>query len=312
MVGGWHGKRGSPRIRRLWRTVARRSRRRLRAAERARAAAAYGREGRRPFSPGYWTYRWGFINRVLSDEAMLDRFQAGEPLPAGHGRFLDERVVEYPWLLSRLRGGRGRLLDAGSILNHRSIISHPALAGYDISIFTLAPEGAAFWRRGVSYLYGDMRELPFRDDYFDQVVCVSSLEHVGMDNTLIYTKDRRYQESRKTDYLLAAAELRRVLKPGGRCLLTVPFGRYQDDGFQQQFDDAMLERLREVLNPAGLEETYFRYTPAGWELSDRRRCGRSRYFNIHRTKYFDPDSDRGYDPDLAAAARAAAAWDMTK
>ena len=33
---------------------------------------------------------------------MLDRFAQGLALPEGYAPRLDERVVEYPWVLSRL------------------------------------------------------------------------------------------------------------------------------------------------------------------------------------------------------------------
>ena len=37
---------------------------------------------------------------------------------------------------------------------------------------------------GVSCLYEDLRALPYRASYFDAVACISTLEHVGMDNRL--------------------------------------------------------------------------------------------------------------------------------
>ena len=54
----------------------------------------------------------------------------------------------------------------------------------ELTIVTLAPEPVAFTSLGVSYLYGDLRQLPFRDDWFDEVACLSTLEHVGMDNAV--------------------------------------------------------------------------------------------------------------------------------
>jgi ubiquinone/menaquinone biosynthesis C-methylase UbiE len=29
--------------------------------------------------------------------------------------------------------------------------------------------------------YGDLRVLPFKDNYFDEIVCQSTLEHIDMD-----------------------------------------------------------------------------------------------------------------------------------
>ena len=64
----------------------------------------------------------------------------------------------------------GRLLDAGSSLNFRYVVTAPPLQAQKIHITTLAPERRAFWKLGVSYLYGDLRELVLRDGAFDSVV----------------------------------------------------------------------------------------------------------------------------------------------
>src|SRR4030088_2822748 len=56
----------------------------------------------------------------------------------GFGYKLDERLVEYPWLFSRLPDGPGALLDAGSVLNHDFILSHSRLQSKNITIMTLA------------------------------------------------------------------------------------------------------------------------------------------------------------------------------
>src|SRR4051812_30287543 len=77
----------------------------------------YLRTGRRPWSRGYCAYKDAYITARLADPAFLRGMADKAPLPAGYGEFLDERVVEYPWLFSRLAGRAGSLLDAGSVLN---------------------------------------------------------------------------------------------------------------------------------------------------------------------------------------------------
>jgi len=57
-----------------------------------------------------------------------------------------------------------------------------------------------------------------------------------MDNTLAYTRDQRYNEVRTFDYRIVLGEFRRLLMPGGRLLLSVPYGKYQNCGWMQQFD----------------------------------------------------------------------------
>ena len=119
---------------------------------------------------------------------MLDRgeFHPGK-LPDGYGVDLDERIIEYPWLLSHLPSGPGLLLDAGSALNFRFLLDLPALAAKTVHICTLAPERQSFWELGISYTFQDLRRTCYRDAFFDHVVSLSTVEHIGLDNGRFYT-----------------------------------------------------------------------------------------------------------------------------
>lgn len=48
-------------------------------------------------------------------------------LSKNHGLGIDERVIEYPWLFSRLSKNKSRLLAAGSILNFEYILDQTSL-----------------------------------------------------------------------------------------------------------------------------------------------------------------------------------------
>ena len=73
------------------------------------------------------------------------------------------------------------MLDAGSTLNHAHILQRLRPAMDKLHIVTLAPEERAFPELDVSYLFADLRDLPLSDDVYDQVVSISTLEHVGLD-----------------------------------------------------------------------------------------------------------------------------------
>jgi hypothetical protein len=64
--------------------------------------------GRIPWSPGYAVYRNRELERVVQDEPLLARFRDGRPLPPAYGLGLDERIVEYPWVIAHLPAGPGR------------------------------------------------------------------------------------------------------------------------------------------------------------------------------------------------------------
>ncbi|MBC8264042.1 MAG: class I SAM-dependent methyltransferase [Anaerolineales bacterium] len=236
-------------------------------------------------------------------------FRSLDPLPDGYGYGYDERVVEYPWTLSRLSVGEGKLLDAGSVFNFREIIKHPTISSKHFTILTLAPESHAFWQRGISYHYGDLRELPFRDNWFDEIISISTLGHVGMDNRM-YTGENTVGEI-GLEAEKAVRELIRVLRPGGTFLASVVFGKHQlitwKDGspFAEQFDSLLLKDLLRVFSScASVSTNFFKYTQSGWNVSTEEECQGLEYFNIHTAT--------AYEPDNAAAARAVALIEAVK
>lgn len=235
----------------------------------------YLQSGKQPFTPGYHSYKWNLVQNALADSSLLEAFRQGHALPDSYGLRLDERVVEYPWLMARLPGEAGTLLDAGSVLNFRQLIDLPLLKEKVVHIVTLAPEANCFWKRGVSYAFADLRDLPLRDNFYDQIVCLSTLEHVGL-NSEIYTRER-VERLQKGDYKLAASELWRVLKPGGHLYLTVPFGQACDLDWLQQFDAAMVHDMIEVLRPCKASAVYYRYGATGWNISTEEACRNCEY-----------------------------------
>jgi hypothetical protein len=235
----------------------------------------YLQSGRRPFAPGYHFHKWDFIKKALADDALIETFRRGHPLPKNYGKRLDERVVEYPWLLSRLASTPGSLLDAGSALNFQTLIDLPVFKEKSLHIVTLHPEANCFWKSGVSYAFADLRDLFVRDNFYDDIVCISTLEHIGL-NTEIYTHER-VEQLEANNYTQAAVELWRVLKHGGHLYLTVPFGQACELDWLQQFDSSMVQEIIDLLSPGQVSATYYRYDSDGWNLSSEAECRHSEY-----------------------------------
>jgi SAM-dependent methyltransferase len=276
-----------------------------------RLLSAYLKNGRKPWSEGYTLYKEDFIKSSLHDERLLRSFQENKPLPREYGKYLDERVVEYPWLLSRIANDECRVLDAGSTLNFDYILDPLKKKNCEITIATLEPEAVCFWKDRISYIYCDLRVIPFRDDWFDKVISVSVIEHIGMDNST-YSANPQYIEKNPVDFLRAVSEFRRVTKPGGKVYITVPYGRHIDYGWYQQFNADMIHNLIEVFGPSRMTETYYCYEDNGWSVCPEVHCMDCIGFDIHKTKYFNPESDMDYDPDFAASSRAIAALELWK
>jgi len=272
--------------------------------------AHYIANGRKPWSRGYDQYKNEFIRKQLGDASVLKTFRESRALPDGYGLYLDERVIEYVWLFSRLDSGPGRLLDAGSALNHSYLLEH--CSRKNITVLTLEPENQCHWQSRVSYVFEDLRDLPFKDEWFDDVVSISTIEHVGKDNTAHYSANPKFKEDDNAGFLDAVRELQRVCKRGGKVFVTVPYGRHVDYGWYHQFDAETIERLLCTFAPSQYACSYYHYTATGWQIASAAECADAVGFDIHRTRYMDSNLSADYDPDFAAASRAIAALELWK
>lgn len=140
---------------------------------------------------------------------------------------LSERSVELPWLIAHI-GRPQRLLDIGSAdAAYLGILYELCRHLYLCDTRPLTPVVPC------QMFTGSAHKLPPQwGGMFDLVTCVSVLDHVGLD---AYGNET-------DDTLLPAVvgEIERVLVPGGRLLLTVPFGKAQvtkhPGGGQRIFD----------------------------------------------------------------------------
>lgn len=261
--------------------------------------AAFRLTGMRPWSLGYGEYKKRNIKNLLV-EGDFDAHR----LPPGYGFRLDERIIEYPWFFSRIPFEHGKLLDAGSVLNFDYILVHPILKSKKIFISTLAPESVCHWRTGISYVYEDLRDSCFRNEYFDWIASLSTIEHIGLDNTMLYTAEASKKENVASSYLAAVKEYWRMLKPGGVLYLSFPFGRHENCGWFQIFDADMLDEVIKTFAPTRVEEFHYKYDPNGWRVSSREESKNATYFDIHTQK--------SYDADFAAASRAIVCLELVK
>lgn len=267
----------------------------------------YLRGGRLPWSPGYSKFKNQLIREIFANPELMERFRQDLALPEGFGPRLDERVVECPWTVAHIRPGKGRILDAGSVFNTPLILELPEVNDRTLFIYSRELDSIHLNPR-VSYIHGDFREPVLRDELFETVVCISTLEHVGM----WPTPKPPYEESLAKPqppkdhfaYRVALSEFRRMLIKSGQFLLTVPFGRYEDHDWQQQFDAKGIQDIIAAFGGECRTETYYRYCPEGWQKATRDECAECSYFNIVRTPQFNPD--------YAAAARAVACLELIR
>jgi SAM-dependent methyltransferase len=228
-----------------------------------------------PWSPEYVEAHRDFVARELGDPALIDVFRTGAPLPGGFGAGFDERVVEFPWIASRALGGR--VLDAGSALNHLHVLLGVRPRMDDLHVVTLAPEDQSFPELGVSYVYADLRELPFQDGVYDRVVSISTLDHIGLDNDR-FGAAAPVAEDPQREALHAVYELRRVLRPGGDLYLTLPVGRGDRFDWVRSFKPEELDELIEAFGGNPVTVDWFRHHGrTGWRRAERGEIPEARY-----------------------------------
>lgn len=265
-------------------------------------ADLWKRRGRMPDAYGSGAAKWLAVQRGIREGA--------------DGRYgwddagLDERVVEYAWLFDRMRVlRRGPVLDAGSVLNHSRILEAWRAADFPaVSIVTLGYEGHAEVSDRVRYEFADLRRLPYRDEWFAAVISLSTLEHVGLDNTIY--GDAAGAAARGADAnaeaLNALTELQRVTMRGGTVLASVPFGARSNRGWFRIFDSEDLDRLLSPPGWASQRVRYFQQTRDGWRETEADRLRSAGYNEPGRT------SGQRTAPDWVAAAEGVALIELTR
>jgi glycosyltransferase involved in cell wall biosynthesis len=198
------------------------------------------------------------IEQVLRERAHFSTpftIPAGERLEAPN---TTERVVEIPWMLSRYEG-EPRVLDTGYAfasgvwLSALLDLGIPSLHGVDLATLSVP---------GMRRVRGDLRGLPYKDASFDLIYCVSTIEHVGFDNTRYGLPFQQKDGGASSSTLLSIA---RVLDRHGRLLISVPFGRREERGWMFQYDADTWEQLVEESPFTVAEQETFRLGPDGWE-----------------------------------------------
>jgi len=183
----------------------------------------------------------------------------GEPLtwlqaPAG----TDERVIEVPWVLSRLVPS-GRVLEVGYAFAEAPYLAALLRSGVELVGVDLAGRDV----EGMERVQADVRDLPLPDADVDQALLVSTLEHVGADNSG-YGLEAEEAPASRAD---ALRELGRVLRPRARLLVTVPLGEPGDHGWFRLDDVAGWNGL---FASAGLfveEQEAYELTADGWRAA---------------------------------------------
>jgi hypothetical protein len=178
--------------------------------------------------------------------AYTKRFSIETPL---YGFGDSERCVEIPWVLGRC-GEASRVLDASACREARYTKARAA------SKIPFLVDLSDTTQSGVFSVAANASAPPFRNGTFDLVLAISviwrdSSVHLGIDDGRLFDLD-------------AVGALASILRTGGRMLLTVPFGRFEDHGSFLQYDQSRLLALVESTNCELTLAEYYADGPDGW------------------------------------------------
>jgi hypothetical protein len=190
---------------------------------------------------------------VFEEEPLIERLALGGAPLEQFGVALSERVVEIPWVWRHLPTDRAmRILDTGTafapMIYKWLLLRLPHI----VEIVDLNKA----YIPGITSHVADLRSLPFEQDSFDAAVCISTLEHVGMDNTNYHIGSGGGGD------VQGLRELGRIARV---VFVTVPAGCDADMGSHRQYAPSTFRR---VVDEAGLEVSrmeVFAHDPlSGW------------------------------------------------
>lgn len=136
----------------------------------------------------------------------------------------DSRIVEYPFVLAKLTNmpTKGKMLDVGCIALHNYASPMMCFAGWDVYGIDIRSKWH-FQHPNFHFIQGDIRTNQFGNGMFDVVVCISTIEHIGLSGYYGNTIENRDGD------ITAIQEMARIIKHGGKLLLTVPYCSIPND-----------------------------------------------------------------------------------
>lgn len=178
------------------------------------------------------------------------------------GREYGERVVEYPYVADWMqrKGFSGSICDVGCVLNNEVIAGRVSSRFREVWFCNPAVEPITL-DPPVNYHISPLDKAFPDGSKFDAVTCLSTIEHIGYDNSQYGANlPAELKEPSDKPFLDALEKLVSLVKPGGHLLVSVPFGQREVRIHRktkklafQVFDSSSLEAGKKLLKSHGLE-----------------------------------------------------------
>lgn len=178
--------------------------------------------------------------------------QEGPPLTPN---LAGDREIENSWILAEMGQGPGEALDFGCGGSGLGLVA--ARRGYKVTAIDLEPVWWPYVVLNLRFIKGDLMKIKFPPQCFDLIINCSTVEHIGLAG--------RYgvSESHRDGDFEAMERLRRLMKPGGVMLLTIPVG--QDAVFAPLHRVYGVKRLPQLLERLSIDKKEY------WVKDDQNR-----------------------------------------
>jgi len=183
--------------------------------------------------------------QLLKDCLLLYKLKRQQP-PAS------DRYIEYPWMIENIDIKKGKILDVGST----ACLMLRDLLPKSIEVHGINLREQKVDNKKVKFKKGDIRKAGYKDNYFDCITCISTLEHIGV-------KGRYKSDDDSRGDIRAMKEMRRILKKDGPLLVTVPYGKKDVLPINRLYNK---KRIKKLFKGFKIEEQAFRKFSKKWRV----------------------------------------------
>ena len=159
----------------------------------------------------------GAFERLTTFKRLFIPSKTPPPQPYPVVDLSGDREIEWAYIASRLPAGGGSVLDFGAGCGTLSM--HAVQKGYQILALDLEESPFRWVHPNLKRVRGDLLKLTIHETSFDYVLNCSTVEHVGLMGRYGVSVEETNGD------LDAMRKLRRLLKPSGKMLMTIPCGR---------------------------------------------------------------------------------------
>jgi len=225
-----------------------------------------------------------FAKRDPLVQYLIEQIREGkeleQTLEGFKGKNYDERIVEYPyfinWLLQQKKVNN--ILDVGCTLNNKLVQNTLKERCNNVWLCNVAIESKIYVTNSVFYHISSLEKVSPNNKKFPIITCLSTIEHIGFDNSQYGDKTpAKYTKPTDKPLLVSLRKLAKLLKLGGKLLVSFPYG-YREVVIHpktckiasQVFDFSSVKKGLSILKSEGVTSKVevFKATNTGWVKTD--------------------------------------------